>query len=212
MLSFLSRIFSTDGFPPRWQCGEWAAGHGWLHVISDTAIFGAYAAIPIVLIYFVLRRNDIAFSRIFWLFGLFIFSCGAGHLIEATIFWHPWYRLSGVVKLFTAVVSWLTVIALIRITPLALNLPGLAQTNRRLLEEIKNREQVEARLREKSTSVDEVNSDLLRLNGVMLGREDRILELKEQVNRLLEELGREPDYDLTATADDDPGQAGPGRS
>jgi hypothetical protein len=36
-----------------------------------------------------LRRKDIPFPRVLWLFVAFIFACGFGHLIEATIFWTP---------------------------------------------------------------------------------------------------------------------------
>src|SRR5205814_447878 len=81
---------------------------GWLHITSDLAIWLAYLAIPVVLALFVRRRRDVPFPRVFWLFGLFILSCGTTHLIEAVIFYEPVYRLAGVVKLVTAVVSWAT--------------------------------------------------------------------------------------------------------
>jgi len=148
MTSFFSRLFDTSGFPPRWHCGEWSEAHGWLHILSDIAIFGAYAAIPMALAFFISRRKDIPFVPIFWLFALFIVSCGFTHLIEATIFWHPWYRLSGVVKAGTAVVSWMTVVALFRVLPSALALPGLARDHRHLTALIAEREQAEAALRE----------------------------------------------------------------
>jgi DNA-directed RNA polymerase subunit RPC12/RpoP len=41
------------------------------------------------------------------------------HLMEALIFWWPAYRLAGVMKFLTAAVSWLTVVALIRVAPAA---------------------------------------------------------------------------------------------
>lgn len=147
MISFFQHLFDTTGFPPRWNCGQWTDGHGWLHIISDFAIFGAYAAIPLALAYFIWRRKDVPFIPVFWLFAVFIVSCGFSHLIEATIFWHPWYRLSGVVKAVTAVVSWMTVIALLKVIPTALALPGLARVNRQLTEEIAERKQAENALR-----------------------------------------------------------------
>ncbi|MEQ1843445.1 MAG: histidine kinase dimerization/phospho-acceptor domain-containing protein, partial [Verrucomicrobiales bacterium] len=147
MISFFQHLFDTDGFPPRWTCGRWSEGHGWLHILSDIAIFGAYAAIPLALAYFIRRRKDMPFIPIFWLFAVFIFSCGTTHLIEASIFWHPWYRLSGIVKLITAVVSWMTVISLLKIVPSALALPGLAKVNRQLTEEIAERKEAEEQVR-----------------------------------------------------------------
>src|SRR4051812_34954621 len=117
MLEFFSSLFDTTGFPPRWHCGIWSEPLGWTHILSDLAIFGAYTAIPCVLAFFTLRRKDIPFPTILWLFVAFIFACGTTHLIEAIIFWHPIYRFAGVVKLFTAIVSWGTVIALVKIVP-----------------------------------------------------------------------------------------------
>ncbi len=147
MREFFRQLFSTDGFPPRWNCGDWSDLHGWIHVCSDVAIAGAYAAIPIALGYFVIKRKDVPFPPIFWLFGAFILACGTGHFIEATIFWHPWYRLSGAVKLMTALVSWATVAALIRTVPQALHLPGLAKLNADLMREIEEKKTAEAALR-----------------------------------------------------------------
>src|SRR5690606_31263902 len=126
----------------------WTDAHGWLHITSDLAIFGAYAAIPCVLAWFVRNRTDVPFSGVFWMFAGVIMFCGLGHLAEAVIFWPPWYRFSGVLKLCTAIASWGTVFALIPILPRALALPGLGTMNERLQREIAERTQVEERLRE----------------------------------------------------------------
>jgi signal transduction histidine kinase/ActR/RegA family two-component response regulator len=143
MGDILTGLFDTSGFPARWQCGVWSDELGWLHIGSDLAIWGAYTAIPCVLAFFILRRQDIPFPRILWLFVAFIFACGTTHLISAIIFWHPVYRLDGVVKFFTAVVSWGTVIALVQIAPKALHLPGLAKLNAQLAHEIAERKHAE---------------------------------------------------------------------
>jgi signal transduction histidine kinase len=120
MLDFFFHLFDTSGFPPRWQCGSWTEVHGWLHILSDLGIWLAYFAIPCVLAYFVLHRRGVPFPTIFWLFGAFILACGTTHLMEAIIFWHPLYRLAGVIKLLTAIVSWATVVALVPVIPKAL--------------------------------------------------------------------------------------------
>jgi|GEM_PF-6939558 len=143
MPAFLNLLFDTRDFPPRWYCGNWSSLHGWVHILADLAIFGAYFAIPLVLIYFVLRRRDVPFLPVFWLFAAFILSCGIGHLVEATLFWQPWYRLSATAKVITAVVSWATVFALIPLVPRALALPGLAIVNEQLRQEIARRERAE---------------------------------------------------------------------
>jgi signal transduction histidine kinase len=125
----LGWLFDTSDFPARWYCGAWTPLHGWTHIISDVAIWGAYMAIPCVLVSFVIQRKDIPFPRVFWLFGLFIVACGLTHLTEAVIFWHPVYRISAAAKLVTAVVSWLTVFAIIRVMPIALRYPGYEVMN-----------------------------------------------------------------------------------
>jgi PAS domain S-box-containing protein len=124
----LEQLFSTAGFPARWVCGRWTPLHGWLHIAADMAVFSAYAAIPVALVYFVRKRRDVPFLPIFWLFAAFILACGVGHLVDASVFWRPHYRLLTGIKLFTAVVSWLTVVGLVRVIPKAL---ALQQSERR---------------------------------------------------------------------------------
>jgi PAS domain S-box-containing protein len=167
MLDFLRNLFDTAGFPPRWNCGDWTAGHGWLHILSDLGIWSAYFAIPSILVYFVLRRRDAPFPKIFWLFGAFILACGTTHLIEAIIFWHPVYRLAGVIKLLTAVVSWGTVAALIPTVPKALSM----RTPDELEREIAARKQAEAALQRANAELEERvqvrTADLAKTNATL---------------------------------------------
>jgi PAS domain S-box-containing protein len=132
MIAFLSKLFDTSDFPARWHCGNWTAGHGWLHIVSDLAVWSAYFAIPCILMYFVLRRRDIPFRSVFLLFGAFILACGTTHLMEAIIFWWPAYRLAGVIKLFTALVSWGTVLALVQVTPKVLAMRSAEELEREI--------------------------------------------------------------------------------
>src|SRR5688572_2112985 len=113
MPASLADLLDTSDFPPRWQCGSWTAPHGWLHVLSDLGVWSAYFAIPCLLAFFVLRRRDAPFRGVFVLFCAFILACGTTHLMEAVIFWWPAYRLAGVIKFVTAVISWGTVLALV---------------------------------------------------------------------------------------------------
>ena len=108
---YISHLLDTNGFMPRWMCGFWTAFSGWLYIVSDIAIWAAYMSIPLVILYFVSRRKDIPFIKIFWLFAAFIFACGSTHLADALMFWWPAYRLTGLIYFATAVISWLTVFA-----------------------------------------------------------------------------------------------------
>jgi chemotaxis family two-component system sensor kinase Cph1 len=65
VIDYLSRLLSTDGFPARWWCGQWSAFHGWLYILSDLAIWGAYFAIPLILLRFVTGKKGLPFPRIF---------------------------------------------------------------------------------------------------------------------------------------------------
>jgi signal transduction histidine kinase/CheY-like chemotaxis protein len=177
MFDFFRNLFDTADFPARWNCGQWSDGLGWLHIASDVAIFGAYTAIPLVLAFFVLRREEIPFPRVMWLFVAFIFACGFGHLIEAVIFWQPVYRFAGLIKFTTAVVSWATVVALVDIVPQALKFPGLARLNTELVGEVENRKRVEAALRESED----------KLAGLLQSERDARAEA-ERANRIKDEF------------------------
>ncbi len=146
MGEYFYKFFDTSDFPARWRCGNWSDFLGWLHIGSDLATFAAYFAIPAVLVYFARKRQDFPFTKLFWLFASFILACGTVHLIEAIIFWHPFYRVSGMMKFITAITSWATVIALVHYFPRVLHFPSLAATNQRLQAEIENRRETEREL------------------------------------------------------------------
>ncbi len=145
-MDMLGWLLDPSNFPPRWRCGVgWANDPwlGWLHILSDLGVWTAYVSIPFVLVYFAAQRKDLPFRRIFILFAAFILLCGTTHLMEAIIFWWPAYRLAGAIKLVTAIVSWLTVLALIRMVPLMLTMRSPEELER----------QVQERTRELSDSV-----------------------------------------------------------
>lgn len=117
IIEFFSGLLETGNWPARWFCGIWSDFHGWLYIISDIGIWLAYFFIPVILIWFIKKRPDLPFLPVFWLFGAFIILCGVTHLLDAVIFWYPVYRLSALFRFFTAIVSFITVYALIRDLP-----------------------------------------------------------------------------------------------
>ncbi|EMI20598.1 sensory box sensor histidine kinase/response regulator [Rhodopirellula maiorica SM1] len=60
--TFFSKLVDTRDFPARWYCGTWSLDVGWLHIVSDVAIFGAYFAIPLVLMGFFASSPRFALS------------------------------------------------------------------------------------------------------------------------------------------------------
>lgn len=143
-LAMLSELFSTDGFPERWQCGVWSEAHGWVHILSDIAIWSAYMTIPFVLFYALKKRPETPNHVLIYLFIGFIMLCGLTHLLEALIFWWPAYRFLGLMKLATAVVSVATVVMLVRALPKVIQYPTIGAFE----EEIERRADSERKLAE----------------------------------------------------------------
>lgn len=117
MIGFL---LDTEGFPARWDCGvAWRQEPwlGWTHIVADVATSMAYVAIPLLMLIALRRVRHLPAPRLLCLFAIFILACGAVHLIEAVIFWEPYYRLSAVAKVVTAVSSTLTAVALAHYLP-----------------------------------------------------------------------------------------------
>jgi chemotaxis family two-component system sensor kinase Cph1 len=207
MPTFLQKLFDTSDFPARWECGNWDAFHGWLHIVSDLAIWGAYFMIPFALLYYWWKkRQEMEFPKLFWLFGAFIFSCGITHFIDAVIFYQPVYRLSGLMKSITAVVSWMTVFAIIRIAPQALTLPGRARLSEELQRQLDIRHEMQERLAESNRALEaytgQVSHDLRNpISGlIMLGslavesaRKGDSATAADQVSMMLNALERMED-------------------
>ncbi|MEL7240944.1 MAG: PAS domain S-box protein [Cyanobacteria bacterium J06573_2] len=142
MSLFLVNLLASS-LMPHGTCYLWKPGLVGLHLVSDTVIALSYFSIPITLIYILRKRVDVPFNGIFILFAAFIIFCGTGHLIDIWTLWHPDYWVSGYIRAITAVVSFITAIALINLIPQILALP----TPQKLREEIQNNKRKEEFLR-----------------------------------------------------------------
>jgi PAS domain S-box-containing protein len=111
-------------YTPRQICMLGEAPVIWLHVVSDLLIGLAYFSIPVALAMLLRRRRDLAFSSMFWLFAAFILACGTTHFLSIAAIWTPIYRLDGLVKLATGLVSLFTAGALWRSLPRIEALPS----------------------------------------------------------------------------------------
>jgi len=163
MLEWLQVMLSTDGFMPHGHCYLWKPGLLWMHVLSDSAIFLSYAAIPVALAIFASKRKDMPFSWVFVLFGVFIVACGFTHLLAVVTVWQPTYWLTGVVKVITAIASVFTALVLFPLLPKALAIPSpamLQAANDELTIQINERMRVESQIKEKNSQLQAVNSAL----------------------------------------------------
>ena len=157
MTSLLSWLMSPQDYMPHGMCFLWQPELIALHVVSDSLIALAYYSIPIALIYFVLKRTDLAFPSIFVLTGLFILACGTTHAMSVWTLWYPDYRLDGGIKAVTALLSIGTGVAIWKVMPLALELPSTAQLERAnglLGAEIGQRQRAEAALRDANAELE----------------------------------------------------------
>lgn len=151
MLELIAGLFSANSFIPHGHCYLWKPSLVWLHILSDSAITIAYYSIPLTLLSFVQKRQDLPFDWIFLLFSAFIVSCGTTHLIEIWTLWHPIYWVSGALKAITALVSLYTAFMLVQLMPKALTLPSpkqLLTVNQALEQQIRDREEAEAQVRQ----------------------------------------------------------------
>lgn len=150
MLNFFAISLLSRQYIPHGHCYLWQPSLVWLHVLGDALTALAYYSIPLTLLYFVRKRQDVPFQAVFWLFSAFILACGTSHLMEVVTLWWPVYWISGGVKLVTATVSAYTAFVLVGLIPKALALPSpaeLAAANTALRQEIEQRQQIEASLR-----------------------------------------------------------------
>ncbi|HEY9666814.1 MAG TPA: GAF domain-containing protein, partial [Coleofasciculaceae cyanobacterium] len=180
MLQSVQDFFSGN-FMAHGYCFLWKPVLVWLHAGSDFFIGLAYYSIPLLLISFVRRRQDVPFQGIFLLFCAFILSCGTGHWLEILTLWYPAYWLSGLMKAITAIVSVYTASELVPLIPKALALPSPAQleaANLALETEISEHKQTVKALQQSQATLSMLNEEL----------EQRVEERTRELARTNEQL------------------------
>lgn len=126
-MSGTHEMSGTETFMPHGHCYLWQQDLLWVHMASDALIALAYASIPAALIYLVMKRGDLKFSWIFVLFGVFILTCGATHVMNIYTVVYPAYYVSGFIKVICAAASIGTALVLWPLIPQVLRIPSPAQ-------------------------------------------------------------------------------------
>jgi signal transduction histidine kinase len=193
MNEFFNKIVESD-FMPHGHCYFWKTEIVAMNVGGDSLIMLAYYSIPFMLFYFAKKRQDLTHKYVFLLFGAFILACGTTHLIDMITVWVPIYRLGGLVKVITAILSVGTAILLWRSLPALLSLPSheqLAATNAQLQTEITERERVQAELRvvngELEMRVQERTEQLVAANK----RLEEEIAVRKEAEKALKQKNRE---------------------
>ena len=87
-----SGLFDTAALTPHGFFLSWEPGLMAVHVVSDGLIAASYYSIPLaVAALLLLRRRDVSFSWMAWLFAVFIMACGTTHVMAIWTLWHPDY-------------------------------------------------------------------------------------------------------------------------
>lgn len=128
MLSDIGRwLVDAPGVTAHGFCLLWDQTLIWTFAFSDLGIAMAYFSIPVTLAVVARRRRDLVFRPLLWLFAAFILLCGTTHWLDILTLWVPVYRLEGIVKALTAMISIITAIGLWTLLPDILALPSPAQ-------------------------------------------------------------------------------------
>jgi PAS domain S-box-containing protein len=187
MSEFLRKLFSAD-FAPHIYCLREPA-IVWLHAASDAATAIAYFAIPVALIGLVRKHRDLEFRWLFLLFGAFVVACGLSHGFFLVTLWYPVYRLEGVVKAITAILSLGTAVALVRMMPVLVTLPSPAQLQREIQARgVAEKEarglaaDLERRVAERTVELEKSRSDLLA-NAARLSELTTALDMAQLIVR-----------------------------
>ncbi|WP_193368141.1 sensor histidine kinase [Pelagibius marinus] len=176
MMAQIWDFLSTEGFQPHGMCLLWRPDVFWAHVVSDAVIALSYFSIPAALFYLAVRRSDLIYRWVLYLFAAFIVACGLTHLFGIWTLWVPDYGIQALLKLATALISVVTAIAIWPLMPKLLALPSarqLAEKNAALAHEIAERqaaevelqalnEDLEQRVAERTATLEEVNRELIR--------------------------------------------------
>lgn len=147
VLDFIADLFEYSDFHSLWKNGNWSAFHGWLYIISDLLVSSAYFVIPILIISYIRKqRSKVSFGNIYVLFATFILISGATYFVDALMFWVPVFRVSALIRLFTGVISWITIYYIIKMLPTAFAL----KSSNEMQEEIDKRIRTENELKLKN--------------------------------------------------------------
>ena len=149
MWTIAKEIFGSNSYMPYGDCYLWQMPLIWLYGVSDALVAIACFSIFAMGIYWVGRRRDIAFKRVFIFFGACFALGGTGYLLDAWNLWVPSYWLSGGERAVTAIAFCGAAAEMAVLLPrfFSLKAPELpAEANQQLEVEIAERKRVEAAL------------------------------------------------------------------
>jgi len=181
LTEFRSTVFS-ERYMPHSFCYMQKPLLIWTNVVADSLIGISYTAISVSLAYLVIKgRKDIPFRWMFLAFGLFIVACGGTHFVETVTIWIPIYVFSAGLKVFTAIASVSTAVAL----------PFTIRNVHHLIRDARAahqyRQELEVALRELQNSQAALRDNNRRLENQVAARTMELTEANGALRKELEE-------------------------
>src|SRR5262249_12628598 len=115
-----------------------------MRVFADLLTFAAYAVIPLLILFSILRRRHVHFSRVWFLLVMYLIVGSAAHVLDA-IDWDLAQRMAIVMKVVLAFIACVWVIVLIPLLPMLLEL----RTAEEFTQLLNKHEEAEQALRER---------------------------------------------------------------
>jgi PAS domain S-box-containing protein len=142
-----TKLLDAVELAPRSNEAAWSGGEAWPQVLAGAAGGSAWLVMAAALATFLVRRNDLPFRPLGWLFVATITCCGAVQLAEIVPSWRAWQRVSSPAAAVTAALTWVAVLAAWRAVPQALALPNPSRINELLQIEMRERQRANERSR-----------------------------------------------------------------
>ena len=118
---------SGNGFVPHGANFLWQPGLLWLHVLADLGIGLAAFGLALALLYVRTKRRDLTMRNLYMIFAILSGLTGILALSDIWLLWHTDYLAFGLFRLFYAVVSVWSLMAVLLTVPRALNQPNARQ-------------------------------------------------------------------------------------
>jgi two-component system sensor histidine kinase/response regulator len=158
-------FLGAKNFIPHGYCLSWNSLLLWLHVISDVVIAISYYSIPFCISYYLRKRKDVPYSWLIMMGAVFILACGTTHILSAILIWIPLYWLDAYIKVFTAIVSFATAIAMYWVIPLILKIPTIKQLELEIKERVKTENQLITQKKQFESLLESTPDPLIIINN-----------------------------------------------
>jgi PAS domain S-box-containing protein len=144
MQEFFRAVFDKYVVPYVYSVQD-APQDSWLPVLFDLSIAAAHAAMVVVLVQVMLKRQDPLFRRVMLVFVLFLGFRGLSQLLSLWTIWNTKYQLGAGMRTVSVILSVVTAVVLVWLLPVLHRLPSAEQLRR----EIEERRVADEAIREK---------------------------------------------------------------